>query len=80
VARAQSAINRLADARMDDGLVVRDVTLLRLRTLLARARGDETAYCDYRDRHSSLATLLRCERYMKWAEAMPGRALMVQSC
>jgi adenylate cyclase len=69
--RHEDAIERLAVVRTDDGLVVREVTLPRLRALLARARGDEDAYCDYRDRYRALATSLGFEGHMKWAEAMP---------
>ncbi len=36
---AEAAIDRLAAAPADDGLVIRDIWLLRLRALLARARG-----------------------------------------
>ena len=36
----------------------RDIWLLRLRALLARARGDEVAYRDYRDRYRETATSL----------------------
>jgi adenylate cyclase len=39
--------------------------------LLARARGDEDAYRDYRDRYRAMATSLGYEGQMKWAEAMP---------
>ena len=46
VAEAEAAIERLAAAPADDGLVIRDIWLLRLRALLARARGDEVAYRD----------------------------------
>ena len=53
------------------GLVIRDIWLLRLRALLARAHGDETAYRDYRDRYRDMATSLGFEGHMKWAEAMP---------
>ena len=52
-------------------LAVRDIWLLRLRALLARARGDETGYRDYRDRYRAMATSLGFEGHMKWAEAMP---------
>jgi len=45
--------------------------LLWLRALLARARGDETGYRDYRDRYRAMATSLGYEGHMKWAEAMP---------
>jgi hypothetical protein len=71
VAEAESAIDRLAAAPTDDRLVIREVWLLRLRALLARARGDEAAYRDYRDRYRAMATSLRFEGHMKWAEAMP---------
>ena len=48
-----------------------EVTLLGLRALLARAKGDDTAYRDYRDRYRAMATSLGFEGHMKWAEAMP---------
>jgi adenylate cyclase len=51
--------------------VIREVWLLRLRALLARANGDEESYRDYRDRYRALATSLGFEGHMKWAEAMP---------
>ena len=47
VAEAQSAIDRAAKLPPDEGLVLRDITLLRPRALLARARGDDVAYRDY---------------------------------
>ena len=71
VAEAEAAIDRLAAAPADDGLVIRDIWLLRLRTLLARAQGDDTGYRDYRDRYRNMATSLGFEGHMKWAEAMP---------
>jgi hypothetical protein len=71
VAEAEAAITRLADAPADDGLVIREIWLLRLRALLARAHGDETAYRDYRDRYRAMATSLGFEGHMKWADAMP---------
>ncbi len=71
VAEAETAITRLATAPAEDGLVIRDVWLLRLRALLARAHGDDTAYRDYRDRYRAMATSLGFEGHMKWAEAMP---------
>jgi hypothetical protein len=43
VAEAEAAIERLAAAPTDEGLVIREIWLLRLRALLARARGDESA-------------------------------------
>jgi hypothetical protein len=71
VAEAETAIDRLAAAPADDGLVIREIWLLRLRALLARARGDEDAYRDYRDRYRAMAASLGFEGHMKWAEAMP---------
>ena len=68
---AEAAIDRLAAAPADDGLVIRDIWLLRLRALLARAHGDDAAYRDYRDRYRAMATSLGFEGHMKWAEAMP---------
>ena len=51
--------------------MIRDVWLLRMRALLARAHGDDTSYRDYRDRYRAMATSLGFEGHMKWAEAMP---------
>jgi hypothetical protein len=71
VVEAEAAIERLAAAPTDDGLPMRDIWLLRLRALLAKAHGDETGYRDYRDRYRAMATSLGFEGNMKWAEAMP---------
>ena len=71
VAEAEAAIERLSAAPAEDGLAVRDIWLLRLRALLARAHGDETGYRDYRDRYRAMAISLGFEGHMKWAEAMP---------
>jgi hypothetical protein len=71
VEEAEAAIERLAAAPTDEGLVVRDIWLLRMRALLAHTKGDDTAYRDYRDRYRAMATSLGFEGHMKWAEAMP---------
>ena len=71
LAEAEAAITRLADAPADDRPVIREIWLLRMRALLAHAKGDEAAYRDYRDRYRALATSLGYEGHMKWAEAMP---------
>ena len=42
-----------------------------MRALLAHARGDDTAYRDYRDRYRAMATSLGFEGHMAMAEAMP---------
>ena len=71
VAAAEAAIERLAAAPADEGLVLREIWLLRLRALLARAHGDDTAYRDYRDRYRDMAKTLGFEGHIAWAEAMP---------
>ena len=71
VAEAEAAIERLAATPADEGLVIREIWLLQMRTLLARARGDDAAYRDYRDRYRAMATSLGFEGHMMWAEAMP---------
>jgi hypothetical protein len=71
VAEAEAAIERLAAAPADDRLVIREIWLLRLRALLARARGADTAYHDYRDRYRAMARSLGFEGHIAWAEAMP---------
>ncbi len=71
VAEADAAIKRLAAAPADEGLVIREVWLLRLQALLARARGDEAGYRDYRDRYRHMARTLGFEGHIAWAEAMP---------
>jgi hypothetical protein len=70
-AEAEAAIARLAAAPAEEGLVIRDIWLLRLRALLARARGDDTAYRDFRDRYRDMARTLGFEGHIAWAEAMP---------
>ena len=70
VAEAEAAIERLAAAAADDGLVIRDIWLLRLRALLARAQGDAGAYRDLRDRYRTMAESLGFEGHIAWAEAM----------
>jgi hypothetical protein len=69
VVEAEAAIERLAAAPIHD-LVVHDITLLRLRALLAEARGDEPIYRDYRDRYRAMANEFGFEGHMAWASAM----------
>jgi class 3 adenylate cyclase len=70
VAEAESAIERLAAAPADEGLVIRDIWLLRLRALLARAHRDPAAYAQFRDRYRDMAKTLGFEGHIAWAEAM----------
>jgi hypothetical protein len=71
VAEAEAAIARLANAPTDEGLVIREVWLLRLRALLARAHGDAASYAHFRDRYRDMAKALGFEGHMEWVEAMP---------
>jgi hypothetical protein len=71
VAEAGAAIERLASTPADEGLVIREIWLLRLRALLARAHGDDVSYRDFRDRYRDMARSLGFEGHIAWAEAMP---------
>jgi class 3 adenylate cyclase len=71
VAEAEAAIERLATAPAEEGLVIRDIWLLRLRALLARAHGDNVAYRDLVSRYRAMAESLGFEGHLAWAEAMP---------
>jgi hypothetical protein len=70
VAEAEAAIERVAAAPADDGLVMRDIWLLRLRGLLARVHGEDARYREYRDRYRDMARTLGFEGHIAWAEAM----------
>ncbi|HYB38954.1 MAG TPA: cyclase, partial [Mycobacterium sp.] len=71
VVEAEAAIERLAAAPTDEGLVIREVWLLRLWALLARARGDAAAYAQFRDGYRDMARTVGFEGHIAWAEAMP---------
>jgi class 3 adenylate cyclase len=71
VSEAEAAIERLAAAPADEGLVIRDIWLLRLRALLARTHGDAEAYNQLTDRYRDMARTLGYEGHIAWAEAMP---------
>jgi hypothetical protein len=71
VVEAEAATERLGAAPADEGLVMRDIWLLRLRALLAQAHGDAAAYADLRDRYRDMARTLGFEGHIAWAEAMP---------
>jgi class 3 adenylate cyclase len=71
VAEAEVAIERLAAAPSDDGLVIRDIWLLRSRALLARARGEGVNYLEFVNRYRDMAASLGFEGHIAWAEAMP---------
>jgi hypothetical protein len=78
LAEAESAIQRLAQAPIeqlaaatDGSFAVRDIWLMRLRALLARAHGDAASYAHLRDGYREMATTLGFEGHIAWAEAMP---------
>ena len=71
VGEAEAAIDRLAAAPTDEGLVIRDIWLLRLQALLARAHGDDARYREHRDHYRDMAKSLGFEGHIAWAEAMP---------
>jgi class 3 adenylate cyclase len=70
VAEAQAAIDRLANLPAAEGLAVRDIWLLRLRALLARARSDDVVYRDLVERYRAMAESLGFEGHIDWADAM----------
>lgn len=55
----------------EENLAIRDIWLLRLRALLARARDDTAQYADFRDRYRDMAETLGFQGHLAWAEAMP---------
>jgi hypothetical protein len=71
VVEAEAAIERLAAVPTDDDTALRDIWLLRLRALLARARGEGVKYLDFLNRYRNMATSLGFEGHIAWAEAMP---------
>jgi hypothetical protein len=50
--------------------VLRNVTLLRLRALVARACGDDVAYRELKNRYRTMPASLGFEGHMAMAEAM----------
>ncbi|MDT5318685.1 MAG: hypothetical protein QOD88_1207, partial [Mycobacterium sp.] len=70
VVESEAAIERLAAAPVDERFVLREITLLRLRALLARARGDDVAHRDLVNRYRAMAESLGFEGHMAWAAAM----------
>jgi hypothetical protein len=71
VAEAEAAIERLAAAPADEGFAMRDIWLLRLCALLARANGEEARYRELRDQYRQTAKTLEFDGHMDWAGAMP---------
>jgi len=68
---AEAAIHRLVATLAGSEWVTRDLFVLQLRALLARARGDDMVYRKHRDRYRAMANELGFEGHMQWAREMP---------
>ncbi len=63
-------IDRLATTTAKHEWRSREISVLRLRTLLAQARGDKAGYRELRDEYRAMADELGFEGHMKWAAEM----------
>jgi adenylate cyclase len=70
IAEDAAAIDRLAAVPVDPGFVLHELPLLRLRALLARARGDDAGYRSFANRYCAMANDVGFEGHMAIAEAM----------
>ena len=70
LAEAQEEFDRSANLRADQDSAMLEITLLRLRALLARARGDDVAYRDLASHYRAMAKSLGFEGHIAWADAM----------
>jgi hypothetical protein len=67
---AQQAIDWLTSVAAEQGSAMLEITLLRLHTLLARARGDDAGYRDLASRYHAMAESLGFEGHIAWAEEL----------
>ncbi|GAB3022413.1 ATP-binding protein [Mycobacterium bourgelatii] len=70
VSEARKGIDQLAGLRAEEDWAMRDITVLRLRALLAQALDDEDAYRDLVIRYREMAESLGYEGHITWAAAM----------
>ncbi len=70
LAEAQEAIDRLANLPVAEGSAILEITLLRLRALLSRARGDDVDFQNLVSRYRDMAESQGFEGHIAWAEAM----------
>ena len=70
VDQAAAVVEELAAVPTEPAFVLFDVALLRLRALLARARGDEASYRDFAERYRAMATSFGFEGHMALARAL----------
>jgi hypothetical protein len=68
---AGAAVERLAAEPAEEVLAIREVWVLRLRALLARARDEDAAYQDFRDRYRAMAHEHGYDGHIAWAAALP---------
>jgi hypothetical protein len=71
VAEAEAAIDRVVSMVGDQPSAIREVTLLRMRAALARARADP-AYPDLVQRYRAMAEKHGYDGHIAWAQAMDG--------
>ena len=71
---AHTAIERLAAAPLDDAVVLRKIWVLRLRALLAAARGDQAAQRDFHQQYRATVRSLGWLRHMAMADSWTVRA------
>jgi adenylate cyclase len=67
---AEMEMSRLVSVPTEPGFVLFDITLRRLSTLMAKARGDEVGYRDLRARYRKMAYDLGFEGHIAWAAAI----------
>ena len=70
LAEAEAVTDRVATAPHEMASEWLDLWLLRMRALLAQARGDEIAYRELRDGYRALPESLGFEGHIAWAKAM----------
>ncbi len=70
LAEAQIATDQLASVRAPDGWALRDIGVLRLRALLARAQGDVVAHRALAERYRAMAISLGFEGHIAMADSM----------
>ena len=69
-AEAQEEIDRLANLPAIDDSAIGEITVLRLRALLAQARGEDIAHRELVIRYLAMAKTFAFEGHTNWAEAM----------
>ena len=68
---ARQAIERTAAVPIEQGVVIHELPLLRLRALLGQVCGGEAEYRAYRDRYRAMANKIGFEAHIAKADAMP---------